>query len=86
LRDPLRSLAENNVGDAPQGLEFSVEGDSADAIDAGYAPAPNDAKDQLRAADKSEGLSDHRMTSVPCGKAHTAYFNEWSSSALGDVA
>jgi hypothetical protein len=35
-----------------------------DAINAGYAPAPNDAKDELRAADDSEGLSDHRMTSA----------------------
>jgi hypothetical protein len=64
LPDPLRSLAENNVGDAPQGLEFSVEGDAADAIDVAYAPTPNGAKDQLRAADESEGLSDHRMTSA----------------------
>jgi hypothetical protein len=81
LRDSLRSLAENNVGDTPQGLEFSVEGDSADAIDVGYAPAPNNAKDQLRAADESEGVrSSHDL------RFRAAYFKVWSSSTLGEVA
>jgi hypothetical protein len=60
-------------------------------IDHGYAPAPNDAKDQLRAADESEGLSDHRVASAsvrqrPTRRISMKYFNEWSFSALGEVA
>jgi hypothetical protein len=39
--DRLRGLDEHDVGGALHGLEFSVEGDAANAIDAGDASAPN---------------------------------------------
>jgi hypothetical protein len=61
-RPPL-GLDEHHVGDAPQGLEFAVEGDAADAIDAADASAPNQPEHEFWAADESEGLSDHRMIS-----------------------
>ena len=52
-----RRLDEHDVGGAPYGLEFAVEGDTTDAIDAGNATAPNEAECEFRVADESEGLS-----------------------------
>lgn len=66
-RDLLSGLDEHNLGDALQGLEFSVEGDAADAIDAGDASPPNKAEHEFRAVDECEGLSNHNATSLPCG-------------------
>src|SRR5882757_641766 len=64
LRDRLGGLDEHDVGGAPHGLEFSVEGDAADAIDADDASAPNKAKHEFRVADEGEGLPDHNATSA----------------------
>ena len=72
LRDRLSGLDEHDVGGAPQGLEFTVEGDTTDAIDAGDASAPNKAKNEFRAADEGEGLSDHNATSASVRQSHTA--------------
>ena len=44
--------------------DFAVEGDAADAIDAGDASAPNKAEHESRAADEGEGLSDYNATSA----------------------
>ena len=51
------------LGEAREGLEFSVERDATDAIDAFDASAPDNAEDDFRAAGESEGLSDHHGTS-----------------------
>ncbi len=72
-RDRLGGLDEHDVGDALQGLEFSVEGGAADAIDAGDASAPNKVEHELRAADEGEGLSDHNATSASVRQSQTAY-------------
>ena len=64
LRDRLSGLDEHDVGGTPQGLEFAVEGDTTDAIDAGDASAPNQAEHEFRTADEGEGLSDHNATSA----------------------
>jgi len=63
-RDDLGGLDKHDVGSAPHGLEFSVEGDAADAIDAGDAPAPNKAEHEFRVADEGEGLPNHNATSA----------------------
>jgi hypothetical protein len=55
IADRLSGLDEKDVGCAPHGLEFSVEGDAADAIDAGDASAPDEAEHEFRVADEGEG-------------------------------
>ena len=72
LRDRLSGLDEHDVGGPPQGLEFTVEGDATDAINAGDASAPNKAEHQLRVANVGEGLSDHNATSASVRQSHTA--------------
>ena len=76
LRDRLGGLDEHDIGGAPHGLEFSVEGDAADAIDAGDASAPNKAEHEFRAADESEGLSDHNAASASVRQRPHSIFNE----------
>ena len=49
-------MIEHDLGEARQGLEFSVERDAADTIDAFDASAPDNAEDDFRAAGESEGL------------------------------
>ena len=66
-RSRLGDVIEHDLGEARQGLEFSVERDAADAIDAFDASAPDDAEDDFRAAGESEGLSNHWETS-PCAR------------------
>jgi hypothetical protein len=72
LRDRLGGLDKHDVGGAPHGLEFAVEGDAADAIDAGDASAPNKAKHEFRVPDEGEGLSDHNARSASVRQSHTA--------------
>ena len=72
LPDQLGGLDEHDFGDAFQGLEFSVEGDAADAIDAGDASTPNKAKNEFRVPDEGEGLSDHNARSASVRQSHTA--------------
>jgi hypothetical protein len=72
LRDRLSGLDEHDVGGPPQGLEFTVEDDTTDAIDAADASAPNKAEHEFRAADEGEGLSDHNATSASVRQSHTA--------------
>jgi hypothetical protein len=60
------------MGSSSQGLEFTVEGDTTDAIDAGDASAPNKVEHEFRVADESEGLSDHNATSASVRQSHTA--------------
>jgi hypothetical protein len=72
LRDRLGGLYKHDVGGAPHGLEFAVEGDAADAIDAGDASAPNKAKHEFRVPDEGESLSDHNAPSASVRQSHTA--------------
>jgi hypothetical protein len=46
----LGGLDEHDLGETRHGLEFSVERDAADAIDSADGSAPNEAKDDFRAA------------------------------------
>jgi hypothetical protein len=62
--DQLGGFDEHDLGEARQGLEFSVERHALDAIDAVDASAPDNAEDEFRAPGASEGLSDHHETSV----------------------
>ncbi len=73
FRDRLGDLDEHHLRNALHGLEFSVEGDAADAIDAGDAPAPNKAEHEFRAADEGKGLSDHNATSASVRHSRTLY-------------
>ena len=57
-------MIEHDLGEARQGLEFSVERDAADAVDAIDATAPDNAEDEFRAAGAGKGLSDHHETSA----------------------
>ena len=43
-----RRLDEHDVGGAPPGLEFAVEGDTTDVIDSHDASAPNKAEHEFR--------------------------------------
>jgi len=52
--------------------DFAVEGDAADAIDAGDASAPNKAKHEFRVPDEGESLSDHNAPSASVRQSHTA--------------
>ena len=63
-RSRLGGVIEHDLGEARQGLEFSVERDALDAIDAADASAPDKAEDDFRAAGESESLSDHHETSA----------------------
>jgi hypothetical protein len=77
--DPLGGLVEHDLGEAREGLEFSVERDATDAIDAADASAPNEAEDEFRAADESEGLSDHQETSSCVRMSHGLGERAWPS-------
>ena len=57
-RPRLGGVVEHDLGEAREGLEFSVERDALDAIDAADASAPDKAEDDFRAAGESEGLPD----------------------------
>ena len=69
-RSRLGGVIEHDLGEARQGLEFSVDRDAADAIDAFDASAPDNAEDDFRAAGESEGLSDHQETSSCVRMSH----------------
>ena len=71
----LGDVIEHDLGEARQGLEFSVERDTLDAIDAVDVSAPDNAEDEFRAAGAGEGLSDHRETSacVQCACSPMAF-------------
>ena len=75
-REPLGGLDEHDVGGAPEALEFPVEGDAADAVDAADASAPNKAEHEFWAADEDEGLSDHSATSASRAAKPHCVFNE----------
>jgi hypothetical protein len=64
LRDRFGGFDEHDLGEARQGLEYSIERDAADAIDPVDVSAPDNAEDEFRASGASEGLSDHYETSA----------------------
>ena len=69
--------------DALQGLEFTVEGDTTDVIDAGDASAPDKAEHEFRVADDGEDLPD----AVDEGIARrTGQIDTQRKSALGESA
>jgi hypothetical protein len=76
VTDRLGSLDEHDFGGALQGLEFFVEGDAADAINAADVSAPNKAEHEFRAADEGEGLSSYNATSAFVRQRHSSVFNE----------
>jgi hypothetical protein len=72
LRDRLGGFDKHDVCGAPHALEFAIEGDAPDAIDAGDASAPNKAKHEFWVPDEDESLSDHNAPSASMRQSHTA--------------
>ena len=61
-----RRLNEHDVGGAPPGLEFAVEGDTTDVIDSHDASAPNKAEHEFRVkpSNKMVALAGFEMSSL----------------------
>jgi hypothetical protein len=63
-RNQLIGFDQDGLVKAHQGLDFSVERDTTNALDAVDGSASDNAEDKFRVAGASEGLSDQRETSA----------------------